>query len=111
MSRASDSRSRAGLERDAEPLRPVLVDQHHVGRVLEVPARDVPGPAAVREVGRVRVRVVGAGRGGRGLGRLLVVERLRLRLVVLRVCVEERRSHLAAAASASWREACNGAIP
>ena len=57
------------LERDAEPLRPVLVDQHHVRRVLEVPARDVPGAAAVGEVGGVRVGVVGAGGRRRGLRR------------------------------------------
>ena len=46
------------LERDPEPLLAALVDQHHVRGVLEVPARDVPGPAAVGEVGRVRIGVV-----------------------------------------------------
>ena len=87
------------LERDAEPLLAALVDQHHVRRVLEVPARDVPGPAAVGEVGRRpgrRRRRPGAGSVGCGGG--LVLERV---AAGVRVGGAGTRPPAAAAASAS----------
>ena len=65
MSRASPS----GVSRSngIHALLALLVQQHHIGRVFEVQAGAVPGATAIAEVVRVRVRLVGGGRG-RALG-------------------------------------------
>src|SRR4051794_36840577 len=52
------------LEGNPDALRPVLVDEHHVCRVLEVQAGAVARVTAVAQIAKVGVAIVGRRRGG-----------------------------------------------